>query len=481
MKFSIIGLGKLGASMAAAIASRGFEVVGVDVNQRAVDLLNAGQAPVGETDLDALIAVNRARLRATRSHEDAILNSDITFVIVPTPSDDRGAFSLQYAAWAFKEIGRALARKPDYHLVVLTSTVLPGSMRHGLLPLLEQASGKVCGRDFGLCYSPEFIALGSVIRDFLNPDFTLVGEFDERSGALLEQAYRDIMLNEPPCKRMSLENAELTKISVNAFVTTKITFANMIADLCERIPGGNVDVVTAAIGADRRVGAKYLRGALGFGGPCFPRDNVALGFLARALGSRADLSETTDTVNRSLPERVVKRLRGLVKRGTTVAILGLAYKPHSHVIEESQAIEIAWGLFKAGARVVAYDPLAREAAQAEFRGQILLLDNIADCLAQAEVVLVTTPDPAFAALTPSDFYRAPGPVTVIDFWRVLERQLSRQPSIRYLAVGCSASDTANAARLNELWNPKPEDAVAAELPAWSSAPEPARVPGLKAA
>ena len=152
-----------------------FNVIGVDVNQRSVDLLNTGRAPVQETNLDEMIAASKERIRATRSHEEAILNSDLTFVIVPTPSDDRGAFSLQYAAWAFKEIGRALAKKKEYHVVVLTSTVLPGAMRYGLLPILEKASGKVCGRDFGLCYSPEFIALGSVIRDFLNPDVTSSG------------------------------------------------------------------------------------------------------------------------------------------------------------------------------------------------------------------------------------------------------------------------------------------------------------------
>jgi UDPglucose 6-dehydrogenase len=474
MKYSIVGLGKLGASMAAAIASRGFEVIGVDVNQRSVDALNAGQAPVQETGLAELIAANRERLRATRSHAEAILQSHITFVIVPTPSDDRGAFSLQYAAWAFKEIGRALAKKKDYHLVVLTSTVLPGSMRHGLLPLLEQESGKTCGPDFGLCYSPEFIALGSVIRDFLNPDFTLIGEFDEAAGQLLETAYRDIMPRQPPCKRMSLENAELTKISVNAFVTTKITFANMLADLCERIPGGNVDQVTDAVGADKRVGGHYLKGALGFGGPCFPRDNVALGFLARALGSRADLSEVTDVTNRALPERMMKKLRGLVRRGTTVAILGLAYKPQSHVIEESQSIEMAWSMFKAGARVVAYDPLARDAAHTEFRGQILMLDRVEDCLAQAEVVLVMTPDPEFKRLTANDFPSS-NLVTVVDFWRVLEGPLSQATHIRYWPVGRSIDDEQNDHRLAELWAlPVRESAFAREAVAEHGASATAR-------
>jgi UDPglucose 6-dehydrogenase len=436
--------------MAAAIASRGFNVIGVDVRQRAVDLVKAGHAPVQETDLEETIVANRERLQATLSHREAVLNSDVSFVIVPTPSNEHGAFSLQYAAWAFREIGRALAEKKDYHLVVLVSTVLPGSTRYGLLPTLEQESGKVVGRDFGLCYSPEFIALGSVIHDFLNPDFTLVGEIDERAGSLLEAYYAQIMENHPPCKRMSLENAELAKIAVNTYVTTKITFANMLADLCDRIPRGDVDVVTDALGCDRRIGHKYLKGAIGYGGPCFPRDNVALGYIARALGSQAELAEVTNRLNRSLPETIVKRLQMLIPKGATTAVLGLAYKPFSHVIEESQGIYLAKALSHAGARVIAYDPLAGEIARTELAYHALVLDSLASCLEQADFVLVTTPDPVFKALKASDF--AHMPVTVVDFWRILDNELAGKPGICYLPFGRSIDDLANSVRLGELWN-----------------------------
>lgn len=450
--YSIIGLGKLGASMAAAIASRGFPVIGVDVSQRAVDLVNAGQAPVQETNLAALIAANRARLRATLSHREAILNSDVTFVIVPTPSDARGAFSLQYAAWAFREIGRALAEKSTYHLVVLTSTVLPGAMRYGLLPILEHESGKTCGPDFGLCYSPEFIALGSIIRDFLNPDFTLVGEYDERAGAQLSSVYAAILENGAPCQRMSLENAELTKIALNTFVTTKITFANMLADLCERLPGGNVDVVTQALGFDRRIGPKYLTGGLGYGGPCFPRDNVALGFLARVLDTRADLAETTHQVNLTWPNKWAERVRALAQPGDTVAVLGLAYKPASHVIEASQSIDLVRALSQTGFRVVAYDPLAADAARAELHDQAVVLDSLTDCLSQANIVLITTPDPEFRELTAADFGAGPErPVIVVDFWRLLARTLPGEPDIRYLPVGYGQENDSASTQLATLW------------------------------
>ena len=166
---SVIGLGKLGASMLAGMASRGFNVIGVDIAESTVRAVNEGRAPVHETGLEEMISAHRAKVRATTSHEEAVLSSDVSFVIVPTPSDRRGAFELQYAKYAFEQLGKALAKKDSYHVIVLTSTVIPGATRHGLLPVLEATSGKKCGKDFGLCYSPEFIALGSVIRDFLNP------------------------------------------------------------------------------------------------------------------------------------------------------------------------------------------------------------------------------------------------------------------------------------------------------------------------
>jgi UDPglucose 6-dehydrogenase len=451
MNYSIVGLGKLGASMAAAIASRGFSVIGVDVNAHAVDAVNAGHAPVQETGLGDLIAANRDRLRATTSHREAVLGSDVTFVIVPTPSDESGGFSLQYAAWAFGEIGDALAQKKGYHLVVLTSTVLPGSTRHGLLPVLEQRSGRKCGVDFGLCYSPEFIALGSVIRDFLHPDFTLVGEFDDRSGRTLAEAYAAIMPKQPPCRRMSLENAELTKIAVNTFVTTKIAYANMLADLCERIPGGDVDLVCDALGLDARIGRKYLTGALGYGGPCFPRDNVALGYLGRVLGTRAELAETTDRTNRSLTGTLLDRLHLSIAHGTTVAVLGLAYKPFSHVIEESQGVALVKALSRHGARVVAHDPLAASLASQELKDHGLVLDSLADCLGQASVVVITTPDPVYGALEAKDLVQSGKTVTVVDCWRLLASKLSAQPGITYVAVGRSVDDTANTKRLAALW------------------------------
>lgn len=448
---SIIGLGKLGASMAAGMALRGLNVIGVDVNRSAVEALNQGRTPVQETGLDEAISANRERLRATLSHEEAVLSSDISFIIVPTPSDSTGAFSLQYAAFAFEELGRALQAKNGYHVFVLTSTVLPGSTRHGLLPILERTSGKKCGPDFGLCYNPEFIALGSVLRDFLNPDFYLLGEYDVRSGDMLESVHRQVSQNSAPVKRMSIENAELAKIAVNSFVTMKISFANMLAELAERLPGGDVDVVSDALGMDSRIGRKYLSGGLGFGGPCFPRDNVALEFIGRTLGADCRLLKANDSYNNDLTGRLLERLSGRLRPGCTIGVLGLAYKPFSHVIEESPGVAICAALSDAGFRVLGYDPQAGPSAEAVLKYRTLVVHSLEECLESAEAVLVTTRDPAFLSLEADDLLRGKERLVVVDFWRAMPSSVQTDSRIEYIPMGRCLNDDACAQTLEQLW------------------------------
>lgn len=460
-KFSVVGLGKLGASLAAVIAEQGFQVIGVDTNEASVTAVNAGRAPVEETDLGPTLMRNLARISATLNHAEAIAGSEVTFVTVPTPSDADGAYILDYAVEAMRAIGAGLKNKSDYHLVVLVSTVLPGASRHAMLPTLEEASGKRAGEGFGFCYSPAFIALGEIIRNFKQPDLLLVGESDARAGDLLEASYRNILSVTPPCKRMTLENAELAKISVNTFVTTKITFANMLAEICELIPGGDVDVVSDAIGADSRIGRRYLTGGLGYGGPCFPRDNIALSYFARAVGARADLAETTDRVNRRIPDSFAERTKLDIPEGAKVAVLGLAYKPKSHWAEESQGLALAQSWAASGSHVVAYDPLANEMAGEMLGDTVTIVESMAECLAGAALVLITTPDADFAELSEQDFTAGGGEVTVIDFWRMLESKLSGRPGIRYIAVGRSRDDAENNARLQELWQPPAETLAAA--------------------
>ena len=207
---SVIGLGKLGLCSAACFASKGYEVIGVDINTDFVEQINKGKNPIQETGLTSLLKKAKPNLKATTDYKDAILNSQVTFIIVPTPSEADGCFSNEYLEKSLQSIGRALKEKKDYHIVVITSTVMPGTSEHVGKYILERESGKKCGEDFGIAYNPEFIALGSVINDFLNPDMLLIGEGTKKDGDVLQKIYEKTCDNEPSFARMSLVNSEIT-------------------------------------------------------------------------------------------------------------------------------------------------------------------------------------------------------------------------------------------------------------------------------
>jgi UDPglucose 6-dehydrogenase len=439
MKISVIGLGKLGAPLAAVLASKGFDVIGVDLNKAAVDALNAGKAPVDEPRLEELIDAHRARLTATTDVAEAITATTVTFVIVPTPSDPSGRFNNAAVLGAMKSIGLALRRKDAYHLVVITSTVMPGSTGGEIQQALELHSGRRVGAQLGLCYNPEFIALGSVVRDMLRPDMILIGESDRTAGDLLASIYEKSCDNTPTVRRMNFVNAELTKISVNTFVTTKISYANMLADICDRLPGADVDVVTQAVGTDSRIGTKYLKGAIGYGGPCFPRDNVAFAALARAIGARAELAEATDTMNRYQLERVLGAVDARLTEAGTVGVLGLSYKPDTAVVEESQGLALVQRLLDQGRRVIAYDPLAMAAAQQALRRPLDVAASAAECVQRSSLVVVMTPWPEFGRISP-EAYRRTGPrLTVIDCWRMTPEAVAGLADIVYLGQGAATT------------------------------------------
>jgi UDPglucose 6-dehydrogenase len=434
MNISIIGLGKLGSPMQAVMAHKGHTVVGVDLNPRTVAAINSGQAPVKEPHLQEMIDGSRERISATHSYEEALLSTDVTMIMVPTPSGPDGRFSMKYVMEAAEQIGAVLRKKAKWHLVVLSSTVMPGSTGGTLLPALEELTGKKCGPGFGLCYNPEFIALGNVVHDMLFPDMILIGESDERSGAILEEFYQGVCESNPKIRRMNFVNAELTKLSVNTFVTTRISYANMLAQVCETLPGADVDVVTSAIGCDTRIGQKYLKGALGYGGPCFPRDNVAFSALARGNGAPALLAEATDQLNRQQVPRLGAMILAKLPAGGTAGVLGLSYKPDTGVIEESQGVALAKYLLQSGARVVVYDPEAMDGAREQLEGRVTFAAGPAECARQSDVLAITTPWGEFKQLTPQDFKRQARKAVVLDCWRILPREKFEEV-VEYLTLG----------------------------------------------
>jgi len=417
---SVVGLGKLGMPIVACIAERGYRVLGVDREPTIVDAVNQGKAPFYEPRLDELLRSNQDRLTASADFESSVRNSDITFVVVSTPSAVSGEFSVEYVLQAIGQVGAALRDKEGYHLVVLTSTVMPGDTRGKVQPVLEKESGKRCGKELGLCYSPEFFALGRVVTEFLNPEFVLIGESDPVAGKALEDFFQDLCENEPVISRMSFVNAELTKLAVNTYITTKITFANTLARVCEHLPGADVDTVTTALGLDGRIGGKYLKGAIGYGGPCFPRDDLAFCRLADRLGVPARVAKAVSETNREQASSLASLVVSLLPKNGVVGVLGLAFKPDTAVVEESQGIELAKRL-TAVTRVVVYDPAAMDNARRVLGDSVAYANSLADCVARSDVLVLVTPWKEFRKISPESLRRDGERRVLVDCWRMLDR------------------------------------------------------------
>jgi UDPglucose 6-dehydrogenase len=352
---SVCGLGKLGACIAATLAARGFEVVGVDIDKEKVTKINQGLVPLDEPLLAETIRAGHRRLRATLDPRETVA-TDATFFIPPSPSLPDGSFSNEFLLKAMQPVAGAMrAAGKRNHLFVCSSTTTPGAIDGVLIPMLERELGGICGRDFSVCYNPEFIALGDVINDLLEPDLVLIGESDPQSGAALEQLYKKYNRNSPRVARMSIVSAELTKISLNSYVTMKISFTNQLRLIAARHPRADIHAILDALGSDSRIGRKYLRAGLSYGGPCFPRDNRLLAYTASRVGLQAPLAEASDRINERTKEDLVETVQEMVRPGDIVAVLGVTYKPGTYITEEAAGLYLAQRLKYRGYRVLVHD------------------------------------------------------------------------------------------------------------------------------
>lgn len=412
-KVSVFGLGKLGACMAATFAARGFEVLGVDIDPEKVARVNDGLPPVDEPLLAETMTEGRDRLRATLDASEAVA-TDASFFIPPSPSLPDGSFSNEFLLKAMQPIAAAVKEAGKKgHLFVCSSTTTPGAMDTVLIPMLEKETGGTCGVDFGVCYNPEFIALGNVINGLLEPDMVLIGESDQDSGEALEDLYRKYNRNEPVVARMSIISAELTKISVNSYITMKISFTNQMRLIADELPNADIHDVLDAIGSDSRIGKKYLRAGFAYGGPCFPRDNRLLVYSARRLGVDAPLADASDRVNEMTKQQLVDRARAILEPGETVAVLGMAYKPDTYITEESAGLHLAQDLKRAGYRVLAHDyasqpsnsPSLHEFEMLEDPGSLAERDDV-------KLAVICCPWPQYG-----DLQFAPG-TEVLEAWKL---------------------------------------------------------------
>jgi nucleotide sugar dehydrogenase len=436
-RISIVGTGYVGLSTAVCLASRGYDVIASTRNEDKARIINAKRAPFHEPGLDDAVrtSIESGHLRAETDRSEAVRQTEVTFLTVGTPENADGTVDLRYVISASEDIGRALKRKSAYHLVVVKSTVTPGTVRGPVKAALEEASGLVAGRDFGLCTNPEFLRQGSAIQDTLYPDRVVIGEYDKRSGQQLADLLVGFYGPGIPILRMSLESAEMVKYASNTFLAMKISYANEMANICERVPGVDVSKVMAGVGRDERINPKFLNAGAGFGGSCLPKDTKALCTFAQAQGYSAPLLMATLAVNKAQAFHVAQLALATLgePRNKKVALLGLAFKPDTDDLREAPSLTVARALLEAGAHVSAFDPVVKRVRQPGFEG-LEYPPSISACLAGAHCCIILTEWDHFKRLTPDDFIQSMARPAVIDARRIFDPH-EFGSRLTFLAVG----------------------------------------------
>ncbi|MDP6459782.1 MAG: UDP-glucose/GDP-mannose dehydrogenase family protein [Candidatus Hydrothermarchaeota archaeon] len=422
MKISIVGTGYVGLVTGACFAELGHSVVCMDVNEERVKKINAGIPPIYEENLEDMLerSINVGRIRATVDVREAVMDSEVSFISVGTPSGLLDYIDLKYIDEVSKGIGEVMKEKKDYHLVVVKSTVVPGTTEHSVLPLLEKHSGKKAGDDFGLAMNPEFLREGKAIEDFMKPDRIVIGGIDERSTVVLEELYKAF---DCPIMKTNPRTAEMIKYSTNSFLVTKISFINEIGNICKQL-GINVYEVAKGLGMDSRVSPKFLNAGLGFGGSCFPKDVKALVGKAKEVYYRPIILNAALELNETQPLRMVELLEIKMNSLTNmdVVVLGLAFKPGTDDMREAPAIKIIQNLLKRGARVHAADPEAVDEANKIFavHEDLHLYRSAKEAVKHGKYVLIVTEWDEFRR---ENLYRGK---VVIDGRRIEEARAAKE-------------------------------------------------------
>ena len=422
MRISIFGLGYVGCVSAACFSSSGHRVIGVDPNEVKVNQINEASSPIIENDLGDLIhqSVSKGLLSATTSGREAILDSDVSFICFGTPSQVNGDLDLEYICNVCEEIGKSIHLKDSFHLVVVRSTMLPGSMRDVVIPILEESSGKVVGKDFGVCINPEFLREGTAVYDFFHPPKIVIGEIDDESGSLLVKLYENI---NSPLLRTDLRTAEMVKYTDNVWHALKVCFANEIGNFCKELDIDSHQVMDIFC-QDKKLNLSsyYLKPGFAFGGSCLPKDVRAFSYKAKTMD--LDLPIITSI----LPNNNLQIQRGLdmiLKEGKKkIAILGFSFKAGTDDLRESPIVEIIERLLGKGYDLCLYDHNVHLAsltgANKDYILNViphiseLMVDNIGAAINDAEVIVIGNNSPEFNDI----LEKTNQDQVVIDFTRI---------------------------------------------------------------
>ena len=446
MRISVAGTGYVGLVSGVCLAEKGHDVTCVDIDRDKVDMINKGNPPIHERGLSELLKKSVGKsFRATTDLEEAVLNSDLTIIAVGTPFDG-DLIDLSFIRNVSRQIGAVLKNKTGYHVVVVKSTVVPGTTDDVVLPILEKESGKQAGKDFGVGMNPEFLREGEAVSDFMNPDRIVLGGIDDRTHELLDEVYR--VFDGVDILKTNNRTAEMIKYTANSLLATLISFSNEIGNLCSEL--GEVDVVEVMNGVhkDKRFSPilengerispgflSYLAAGCGFGGSCFPKDVKALIAHGKRAGNPMSLLDSVIRINEHQPSKVLALLRKHFESfaGKRIAVLGLAFKPNTDDMRESPAIPVVKNLLSEGARINAYDPVARHEAKKLFgNNQIVYMDELAETVRDVDAVILLTSWPEFTGL-PQMLQNLDNTPVLIDG----RRMIARTSYPKYEGIGLS--------------------------------------------
>jgi UDPglucose 6-dehydrogenase len=438
-KVSVFGLGYVGLVISAVSAAK-FNIIGVDKDSNKISRLNKGQSVLFEPDLDKIILSSRTNLRFTSNSKDALNETNLTIIAVGTPFSMDGSQDLSAVIQVAYEIGNTLKPKDD-RVIVIKSTVLPGTTEGKIIPLIEKASNLKHGRDFHVCVNPEFLREGSAIDDMLNPDKIVIGSNDSYALESLKTFYNILYEGrEIPLVTTNFTNAETIKFAQNAFLATKISFINTISQICERVPEADVEVVAKAIGLDKRISPHFLRAGLGYGGGCLPKDLNTFRNFSRGRGYDPVLLDAVMEVNNLQPQRVIEIAEDTLGdlKGKIFSILGLSFKPNTNDIREAPSIKIIESLLTNEAVVKVYDPKSMPGMKRLFGDRITYCENSSDCLDSSDCCIIVTEWEEFRDLKQSKMIELMKYPLIIDGRRVLHKE--ELSDTDYHAIGLAERD-----------------------------------------
>ena len=433
MNVAMIGSGYVGLVSGACFSEFGANVTCIDVDKKKIDALNAGEIPIYEPGLDDLVARNVAagRLSFTSDYDPAIGQADLVFIAVGTPTRrGDGHADLVYVYEAAKQIARHLS---GYTVIVDKSTVPVGTARQ-VERIIRQENPHP---DFDVASNPEFLREGAAIGDFMRPDRVVLGVESERAEKLLRELYRPINLIEAPIHVTNLESAELVKYASNAFLATKISFINEIANLCEKV-GADVHAVAKGMGLDGRIGRKFLHAGPGYGGSCFPKDTTALIRIAQEYGASCRIVEATVEVNAAQKARMIKKIRealGGSEEGKTIAILGLTFKPETDDMRDSPSLAIIPNLIDKGAVIHAHDPQGEDEARKLLPEKVSYFKDIYEAVEGADAIVLLTEWNEYRGLDLELLRRLMRGNVFIDLRNVYDRETIMGKDFSYACIG----------------------------------------------